>query len=234
MNIHNKNIDSMDIILEYIKDLLGSNAFIGGFVCVVLLCGVWWARGIKDKMSKVDAHDEHMNEFRDAVSRIKSLPCTNHTQDINRHETEQHGMDNRITKVETSIEYLQRSLDTLTKNMQNGNKIMSDKFTVSHSPLSISEEGRKMMSRLGMQAMFNENWNRIKRLIDEGVDSKNPYDIDQFCQEQSVVFPEKFLSKEQVDVLKDDAYREGLSLTSYMRVIAVLSRDRYFETCGIK
>ena len=90
-----------------------------------------------------------------------------------------------------------------------------------------------MMRRVGMQAMFDENWERIKPLIDEGVSDKNPYDIDQFCQEQSVVFPEKFLKKDQLDVLKADAYREGLTLTSYMRVIAVLSRDRYLEIQGL-
>ena len=143
-------------------------------------------------------------------------------------------MGNRITKAEISIEYLQRSVDTLTKNLQGGgNRLILDKFTESHSPLSISEEGRKMMERLGMQAMFDENWERIKSLIDENVSDKNPYDIDQFCQEQSVVFPEKFLKKEQVDKLKADAYREGLSLTSYMRVIAVLSRDKYLEIYGM-
>lgn len=87
--------------------------------------------------------------------------------------------------------------------------------------------------RVGMQAMFDENWERIRPLIDECVSDKNPYDIDQFCQEQSVVFPEKFLKKNQLDVLKADAYREGLTLTSYMRVIAVLSRDRYLEIHGM-
>ncbi|MGN0068478.1 MAG: hypothetical protein ACI350_01900 [Prevotella sp.] len=187
----------------------------------------------KEKVSRVDSHEKHMDEFRDAVTSIKTLPCTNHMQDIERHESEQRGMGNRITKVETSIEYLQRSVDTLTKNLQSGNKLILDKYTESHSPLSISAGGREMMRRVGMQAMFDENWERIKALIDEGVSDKNPYDIDQFCQEQSVVFPEKFLKKNQLDVLKADAYREGLTLTSYMRVIAVLSRDKYMEIHGM-
>lgn len=70
--------------------------------------------------------------------------------------------------------------------------------------------------------------------IDENVKDKNAYDVDQFCLEHAVVFPERFLSKEEVNVLKDDAYKEGLSLTSYMRVIAVLSRDRYLSAHDIE
>lgn len=224
----------MEVVLQYIKDVLGNSAFVGLVVVGGLLFLVWWARGIKDKMLKVDDHDQQMDEFRNAVTRINNLPCASHTHDIERYNTEHQGMGNRITKAEISIEYLQRSVDTLTKNLQGGgNRLILDKFTESHSPLSISEEGRKMMERLGMQAMFDENWERIKSLIDENVSDKNPYDIDQFCQEQSVVFPEKFLKKEQVDKLKADAYREGLSLTSYMRVIAVLSRDKYLEIYGM-
>lgn len=229
--------DPLEPVFEILKSVFGNAAFIGGFVCVAIvgiaLWLAWWGRGIKEKVSKVDSHEKYMAEFRDAVSSIKVLPCSNHGHDIERHESEQRGMGNRITKVETSIEYLQRSVDTLTKNLQSGNRLILDKYTESHSPLSISEGGREMMRRVGMQAMFDENWERIKPLIDEGVSDKNPYDIDQFCQEQSVVFPEKFLNKDQLDVLKADAYREGLTLTSYMRVIAVLSRDRYLEIQGM-
>lgn len=222
-------MNHMDIVLGLLKDVLGSNAFIGGVVCVFVIFVVWWCRGIKEKMSKVDSHEKHMDEFRDAVSSLKSLPCSTHMHDIERQESEQRGMDARISKVEISMEYLQRSVETLTKNLQGGNRLILDKYTESHSPLSISAEGRKMMARLGMQSMFDENWERIESLIDEGVGDKNPYDIDLFCQEQSVVFPEKFLRKEQVDVLKADAYKEGLSLASYMKVIAVMSREKYFE-----
>ena len=81
--------------------------------------------------------------------------------------------------------------------------------------------------------MFEVNWERIGTLIEKEAGSKNPYDIQQFCIEQAVVFPEKFLSEEQVNVLKTDAYKMGLPLTSYMNVVAVMARDRYFKEHGI-
>ena len=91
-----------------------------------------------------------------------------------------------------------------------------------------------MMARLGVAEMFQRNWERIDRYIDENVRDKNAYDVDQFCLEHAVVFPERFLAKEEVNILKDDAYKEGLSLTSYMRVIAVLSRDKYLAVHNIE
>lgn len=82
--------------------------------------------------------------------------------------------------------------------------------------------------------MFEKNWQRIKSLIDSGVRNKNAYDIDDFCIKQAVVFPEKFLGNDEILILKDDAFKKGLTLTPYMKVIAVMSRDRYFEENGLK
>lgn len=223
----------MDTVIELLKDLLGNVAFIGGFVCVALVGGAlwlaWWGRGIKEKVSKVDDHEQHMEEFRAAVARINALPCANHEHNIGRHDQEHRDMESRMTRVETSVEYLQRSLDSLTKGLQGNNGLILDSYTRNHSPLSISEKGHEMMRRVGMGDMFEQNWDRIEHLIDDGVKDKNAYDIDQFCMEQAVVFPEKFLSNDDISVLKDDAYKQGLSLTSYMRVVAVLARNRYLE-----
>ena len=219
----------MDTVIEFLKDLLGNYAFIGAVICVLVVFAVWWARGIKEKVSKVDDHEQCMDEFRTAVARINTLPCANHEHNIDRHDQEHRDMESRMARVETSVEYLQRSLDSLTKGLQGNNKLILDSYTLNHSPLSISEKGRQMMQRVGMGDMFDKNWNRIEHLIDEGVEDKNAYDIDQFCMEQAVVFPEKFLGREDISVLKDDAYKEGLSLTSYMRVVAVLARNRYLD-----
>ena len=212
---------------------MGNSAFIGlVLVCFLFFCA-WWGRGIKEKVSKVDDHDKCMDDFRKAVAKISALPCDNHSQIMNRHDEEHRSAGTRMTKVEVSVEYLQKSLDSLTKGLQGNNKLILDSFTLNHSPLSITEKGREMMQRLGVEEMFKRNWERIDRYIDENVKDKNAYDVDQFCMEQAVVFPENFLSKEEVNVLKDDAYKEGLSLTSYMRVIAVLSRNKYLAEHNI-
>lgn len=91
-----------------------------------------------------------------------------------------------------------------------------------------------MVKRLGLEKMFNNNWERINDLISKGIKSQNAYDIDRFCLEQAVVFPDKFLSENEISILKEDAYKNGLLLTSYMKVLAVLSRDRYLKEHDIE
>lgn len=109
----------------------------------------------------------------------------------------------------------------------------TDGLTQTKSPLSITEKGWETVRRLGMEKMFNNNWERINDLISKGAESQNAYDIDRFCVEQAVVFPDKFLSENEISTLKEDAYKNGLLLTSYMKVLAVLSRDRYLKEHNI-
>lgn len=228
----------MEEVIVFLKAVFGNYATWGIIISCAAFCGAlwlaWWGRGIKEKVSKVDDHEMHMNEFRDAVAKINTLPCGPHAQNIYRHDAEHRDMESRMTRVETSVEYLQKSLDSLTKGLQGNKGIIIDPYSLNHSPLSITPKGREMMQRLGVEEMFERNWERIDRYIDENVKDKNAYDVDQFCLEQAVVFPERFLAKEEVNVLKDDAYKEGLSLTSYMRVIAVLARDKYLGVHNIE
>lgn len=101
------------------------------------------------------------------------------------------------------------------------------------APISITEEGYKMINRLGLDKMFSRNWRRIDDLITSDCEEKTAYDINNFCIEQAVVFPEKFLEDEDIDKLKGDAYKNGLDLSAYMKVVAVMSRDKYFKEHGI-
>ena len=76
--------------------------------------------------------------------------------------------------------------------------------------------------------MVEDNWDRISEYLCENIQSMNPYDIQQFCIQHTSVFPEKFISNQELNLIKIDAYNTGYSLSNYMSVIAVLVRDRYF------
>lgn len=160
------------------------------------------------------------------VKKIDDLPCDKHHDKMAMH-------DNAVTRIETAIIYLTKEIDNAMVIFQQQN-IKTDGFTQTHSPLSITEHGWKMVERLGLKKMFDDNWPRIKALIDDGVADKNAYDIDDFCIKTAVVFPEKFLSEGNIAVLKDDAFKNGLTLTAYMKVVAVMARDRYFKESGME
>lgn len=106
-------------------------------------------------------------------------------------------------------------------------------FTQTKSPLTISDIGYQMVERVGLHTILEANWDRISYYLEENSLSKNPYDIQQFCLEQTAVFPEKFMRGDELNKIKLDAYNTGLPLIAYMRVVAVLVRDRYVEEHGI-
>lgn len=90
-----------------------------------------------------------------------------------------------------------------------------------------------MMERLGVGEMFEKNWLRIDEFIEDKLEYKNPYDIQEFLIQQAVVYPEKFLQPEEIDKIKLDAYNTGVNIIPYMKVIAILARDRYFSEHNI-
>nr|DAV78529.1 MAG TPA: hypothetical protein [Caudoviricetes sp.] len=205
-----------DRLIELITSHFGLAFFIGIVVVAALIFFIWWARGMYER-----------------VCAIKNLPCKLNTEKIDSHIGKHGEVDVAISKLETSINYMQKSIDSLVQSLQNNNKIIIDPFTQSHSPIAITPKGKEMMERLSVEQMFEGNWSRIKSMIEQNADSKNPYDIQQYCLEQAIVFPENFLQPEEIDKLKTDAYEKGLPLTSYMRVIAVLARDKYFHEHNI-
>ncbi|WFE85007.1 hypothetical protein [Parabacteroides chongii] len=90
-----------------------------------------------------------------------------------------------------------------------------------------------MIERLEVDKMFERNWERINSFIEDNASSKNPYDIQEFLIQQAVVYPEKFLQSDEIDKIKIDAYNTGVNIVPYMKVIAVLARDKYFSEHNI-
>lgn len=192
--------------------------------------GAWLFAGICAYCYSIGGFFVSVERFK--ISQIEELPCASNSQRIDLGRELQSQTNTAIAKIETSIEYLQKSIEALSQNMQK-NKLVLDPFTQSHSPLSITERGMEMLKDTGIDEMFERNWERINNDIEQNVKSNNAYDVQQYCLEQAVVFPEKFLSIDELDKVKIIAYNSGVPLASYMKVVAILSRDRYFKDHGI-
>lgn len=198
------------------------------FACLVALAvfaiALWFVFSYVQfkKNVKCVEHGEKLEE----LGKISyDLPCKTHSEKLNQHSVS-------VSKLETFLEYLAKSIENANTQLQR--IAMTKPLTQQHSPLKISERGWQVVEKLGMKQMFANNWDRIRQLIDDEVESKNAYDINEFCIKYAVVFPEKFLQLEEVNILKNDAYIEGLTLMEYMKIIAVMARDKYFEENNIK
>ena len=103
----------------------------------------------------------------------------------------------------------------------------------SHSPISLTEEGRDVARKIKAEEIIDKCWNTIKGLIDENVGCNSAYDIQKYCIETSAIFPERFYDEESLNSLKDHAYNAGVQLSRYTEMMGVIIRDRYLKECNI-
>lgn len=213
-------------LVKHIVEQLPIDIIIVVIAVAALILLVWklsefWTRF---KTLPCDAHTEKLGELQKGNFDKSELPCQVHNEKLEKHSVS-------VSKLETSMEFLAKSIENVNNQLQ---RITSTTpLTQQHSPLKISDRGMEVVHKLGMDKMFANNWDRIKQFIDSEVESKNAYDINEFCIKYAVVFPEKFLQAEEVNVLKNDAYIQGLTLMEYMKIIAVMARDKYFEENNI-
>lgn len=194
-------------------------------VALVLLVWKMASLWFKIKHLPCDTHAEKLGELQKNNFDKSELPCQTHGEKIEKQSAS-------VSRIDATLTFLTKSIEEMNFQLRQMNNTMP--FTQQHSPLKISERGWDVVHKLGMDKMFANNWERIRQLIDDEVESKNAYDINEFCIKYAVVFPEKFLKSEEVDVLKNDAYIQGLTLMEYMKIIAVMARDKYFEENNIK
>ena len=136
-----------EAINEFVINNLGLSVFIMVLILVAVPSLSIWFYKIHEKVNSID-----------------KLPCEKHMDMITRHERS-------MTKVETSISFLIKEIESLAR-MLNNNK----GFTKTMSPLSITEEGYKMINRLGLDKMFSRNWRRIDDLITSDCEEKTAYE----------------------------------------------------------
>lgn len=198
------------------------------FACIVALAifaiALWFVYSYIQfkKTVKCDEHNQKLEE----LGKISyDLPCKTHSEKIEKHTAS-------VSRIDATLIFLTKSIEEMNSQLRQMNNTVP--FTMQHSPLRISERGWDVVHKLGMDKMFANNWSRIRQLINDEVESKNAYDINEFCIKYAVVFPDKFLQPEEVSVLKNDAYVQGLTLMEYMKIIAVMARDKYFEENNIK
>jgi hypothetical protein len=159
----------------------------------------WVIFNIKSEVKKANKSAE------DSRRKIGELPCDLHRYS---HSDLREEYKVNIAEVKTSILYIKDSVDILVKNLQNANVVVNP-YTKRRSPMTITDDGYKLVDRLGMNDMIYSNWDRINYCLDENLKSVNPYDIQQFLMEQVTVYPLKFIQECDIDKIKLVAYNEG-------------------------
>lgn len=142
------------------------------------------------------------------------------------------GSKSTVDKVESNIDSIRADISYI-KGMIGILQANSNPLTQSHSPIGLTEKGKKVAEEMGVVDMISNNWDHISTYIQENTKSKNAYDIQQFCIETATVSIDKFFAPEDVSRFKTFAFNAGQPIAYYGSMIGVLIRDRYFKEKSI-
>ena len=111
---------------DWLNDIIREHFGIAIFIMVMVVVGIimltWWCSTMYHKIKKID-----------------SLPCDKHSEKMSEH-------DNAVSKLDTSITFLAKEIDTAMRMFQQQN-IKTDSFTQTKSPLSITDKSWGMDRR---------------------------------------------------------------------------------------
>lgn len=154
------------------------------------------------------------------------------TKNITKFNTEKGIINNSIGKMETNIDsirsdlsYLKGTIDIIKSN--------SNPLAKSNSPVSLTELGLKVAEDLKAEDLIAHNWEKIIKTLDTEISDKNAYDIQEYCKQTAAVQLEKFLNADDINKIKEYAYKQGNNLYYYSIIFALLIRDKYFKYKGI-
>lgn len=133
-------------------------------------------------------------------------------------------LDAIIDTIKEDIHFIKATLNVMQSN--NGG------LTQSHSPISLTDKGKEVAKEMDIDNIISRNWDNIYDLI-EKQRLRNAYDIQQFCIEMATINIDKLFTRDDVDKIKDFAYKKGQQVAYYGSMIGVIIRDKYFEAKGI-
>lgn len=134
-------------------------------------------------------------------------------------------MDVTMDEIRRELSFIKGSIDVINK--------MSVSTTQSRSPISLTDLGHQVASKLNAESLIALNWDKIFMNLEINICDKNAYDIQVYCMERVAVEPEKFFDREALSQIKLLAYNEGNPFQYYSNVLAVLIRDKYLSIKGI-
>lgn len=151
-----------DFITKLLQEHFGLAFLIGLLLVGGFIFLIWWARGIYDKTKKIDdlpcaSHSQKLDSLTAVSTKLNGLPCIDHQHKLDNQMDKHSNIESAISKIETSISFMQKSIDGLSQNLQKNRGIITDPFTQRQSPLRITEEGYKVVEQLGILEMVEEN-----------------------------------------------------------------------------
>lgn len=205
----------MDVLKDFIIQNYGISVLILLSLLVLAVYVGWW-----------------LSKFR---KDIDNLPCKDHQKLIDNHDRKLSEDASLLHRIEGELSVLKgfgNSIDNMNRTLQMlaAGMASTSSLTQSHSPISLTDKGKKIAEELRLSDIINSNWDKISSIISGEI---NPYDIQMEFITQLISNYDKYLDSQSMDIIKKDAFMRGIPLIDYLRMIAIMSRDRYFSEHSI-
>ena len=133
--------------------------------------------------------------------------------------------DNKIDLIKESIFKVQATTDLLYQAHLSTVK--------AHSPISLTERGKKIAIDISAEIKVNNHWDAIKREVDRK-DPANPYDIQTVSMDIARNCFEKIFTVQEQNEIKTYAYGIGMNLLEIYPILGVIIRYRVFKEDDIQ
>lgn len=133
-----------------------------------------------------------------------------------------------INEIRGSIQYIKENVDSINNRLIN---YENNKFAKSQSPISLTEDGKKIAKELDVEAIIDSHWENIEKyLIERNISPEsNPYDIQQECFNYVSTNFYKNISESEMKKIKSIAYNNGDNIDNYDIIFGVVIRDKYLK-----
>ena len=136
-------------------------------------------------------------------------------------------VSDHIDAIRSDIVFIKGTLNGLAAGGNAGALIQA------HSPISLTDFGKELAVEMNLSDIIQRNWDKIRTYLEDNLQSKNAYDIQQFCIDTASVNLDKFFDVSDVNIVKNFAFKKGQNIIYYGGMIGIMIRDDYFRHKGI-
>ncbi len=146
-------------------------------------------------------------------------------------------MESDVSELKRKFDIMQFDIDKMKTDISNTkdniNKIVKKLFPkakfliLRESPLRITDTGKNVVMKIGADKLLTKYWDHLKGKV-EATKPRGIYDIDtasiEVAQEMYVI-----LSDEEKDIIKTEAFEQGVPYQEILSLIGVMLRDKLLE-----
>ena len=194
----------MDVIIQKIIDQLNTSVFVLLFVLYAIFFLIW-------KTSAFMAIWKHKQEDH-AKQLAKASEDSDKVIALEANIGKAVQFSERIVRIETKLDLIFQ-------------KLTPNPFAQTQSPIALTKEGNQIASRINIEQTIARLYPNLIELVDKK-SPKTAYDIQEcaFSVTRENLF--SWLSIEEVNALKNEAFNRGMPVDSFYIIYGIILRDR--------